>query len=97
MKNNNTILKKLIENVENYKNNNYVDLSSCLSIHSRICFNDIPSRNLDHFADGWSKDTTLNLFNLLCKVVFDDDIKALQRLRIDLGIDEPNFVIRQVE
>ena len=88
-------LKKLLSNVECYKEGKR-DLSSALSIHSRICFNDIPSRNLDCFADGWTKDISLNLFNICCKVVFNNDQKALLRLKIDLGVVEPNFTIKEV-
>lgn len=53
----------------------------------KICYNDISSRNLDYFSDGWSK-ATVSTFMKICLRAFDGDEDAIQRLNADLELND---------
>lgn len=82
-------LKDLMTNVKEYLDGEK-DLVECLDKHQKICYQDIGG--IDYFSDGWTKDTTLNLFKFIVKAV-EGDSKAYSRLRVDLGIDDCNLTI----
>lgn len=86
-------LEKLMSNIERYVKGEQ-SLPDCLTQHSIICFNDLDD-HVEYFSDGWSKDTTLNIFKIAYKAVTGDE-KAYSRLRVDLGIDYCNLQIVQI-
>ena len=87
-------LQKLMENIQSYINGD-IELLECLDKHQHLCFNDLDS-HIEYFNDGWSKDTTLNLFKYVLRAVQGDE-KALSRLRVDLGIGDCNITIVPME
>lgn len=84
----------LMENVKEY-NAGRKSLLECLETHQKICFQDMDG-HVEYFSDGWTKDTTLNLFKHVVRAV-DGDSKSYNRLRVDLGIDDCNLTIVQVQ
>ena len=87
-------LQKLIANIQSYINKE-IGLVECLEKHQHLCFNDLDSHT-EYFSDGWSKDTTLNLFKYVVRAVNGDE-KAMSRLRVDLGIEDCNLTIVHVK
>lgn len=87
-------LKDLMDNVKEYLAGDKT-LLECLEQHQKICYRDMDS-HVEYFSDGWTKDTTLNLFKYIVRAV-QGDSKAYDRLRIDLGIDDCNLTIVQVQ
>lgn len=87
-------LKLLMENVQDYQAGDK-SLLECLEQHQKICFREMDS-HVEYFSDGWTKDTTLNLLKYVVRAV-EGDSKAYDRLRIDLGIDDCNLTIVQVQ
>jgi len=86
-------LDKMLRNIKRYIDGGQ-SLPDCLTQHQNICFNDLDSHT-DYFSDGWSKDTTLNLFKIAYKAALGDE-KAYSRLRVDLGIEYCNMQIVRV-
>ena len=87
-------LELLMENVREYLSGDK-SLLECLDSHQRICFNELDG-HVEYFSDGWTKDTTLNLFRYVVRAV-EGDSKAWDRLRVDLGIIDCNLTIVQVQ
>lgn len=87
-------LNALMDNVREYQAGDKT-LLECLECHQKICYRDMDS-HVEYFSDGWTKDTTLNLFKYVVRAV-DGDSKALDRLRVDLGIVDCNLTIVQVQ
>ena len=92
-------LQHLIANVESYKNRE-ITLSEMIDVHIKICATELDYHK-NHFRDGWRSD----LYGTILQYVFratneyNEEIreKAMERLKIDLGIEECNFTIVQVK
>lgn len=71
-------------------------LLDCMAAHTNICYNRVSSSAMDNFSDGYSKDTTMNLFRIVYRAAqgYED---AMSRLRIDLEIDDVNMTVRRVQ
>lgn len=87
--------QQLFNNIKTF-DEGHITFDECLQTHSRICFNEVPSNKLKNFADGFTADATLNLFRLCCKVIDEEDQKSLERIKIDLGVETPNFTIKKI-
>lgn len=77
MKNINNLIKDL--------NNGALDFVEFVDKFEVICFNEISSRHLDNFADGWSK-ATVSSFMKVCLRAFDGDKSSRLRLKADLEL-----------
>lgn len=53
----------------------------------RACYNDISSRSLEYFADGWSKGAVSSFMKVCLRAFIDGDANAVKRLNADLGLE----------
>ena len=86
---------RLIGNVISYLEGNKT-LVECLDDHAIICYNYLASHSVDYFRDGVSKNTYLNIFKYVLNAV-EGDVKALERLQVDLELVDYNITIQKVE
>ena len=91
--NNKDGLELLMKNVKEYLNGDK-NIYQCLNTHMEICTQ--LDDYIEYFNDGWSKDTHLNILKYVLRAV-QDDKKAYDRLVVDLGIEDCNLTIRQIE
>ncbi len=94
MADNKEAMKKINDLIKDL-NNGVMDFVDFVDEFEIICFNEVSSRHLDNFADGWSK-ATVSSFMKICLRAFDGDEKAGERLVVDLGL-EPELEIRVVQ
>ena len=86
MANNNEAIKKIAILIADLQTND-IDFLEFITEFEVICYNDISSRNLDYFADGWSR-ATVSSFMKVCLMAFvDGDVNAIRRLNADLGLE----------
>ena len=64
-----------------------IDYVGFIDEFERICFNDISSKTIQNFSDGYSKACVSTLMKTVLKA-YDGDVEAKRRLEIDLYIED---------
>lgn len=82
-------IEKLCDELKSDK----IDFVEFINEFEIVCYNDISSRNLDYFADGWSKATVSSFMKVCLRAFVDEDEMSQSRLIVDLGIDDVDFEV----
>lgn len=69
-----------------------ITLPNFIDEFERICFNDISSRSMDYFSDGWKKACVSTLMKYFIRAM-EGDAKAQSRIEVDLELVDVNFTI----
>lgn len=77
-----------IEKLCDELNNGKIDFVEFINEFEIVCYNDISSRHLDYFADGWSKATVSSFMKVCLRAFVDEDEMAQSRLIVDLGLED---------
>jgi len=64
-----------------------IDFVSFVDEFERICFNEVSSNAVRHFADGYREACVSTLMKYVLRA-YDGDKKALRRLEVDLEIED---------
>lgn len=64
-----------------------LDFITFIDEFEKICFNEISSNGVRHFADGYREASVSTLMKYILRA-YDGDKKALRRLEIDLEIED---------
>lgn len=75
---------------------NEIDFIEFLHQGDGILFNGMSSNGVRYFSDGWREGCASNIYQYVLKA-YNGDEKALNRLLIDLEIEECNLEIRKVD
>lgn len=95
MADNEKALKKLFELCKELEENK-IDFIEFLHQGDIVLFNDMSSDGVRYFSDGWREGCASNIYQYVLKA-YNGDEKALNRLLIDLEIEECNLEIRKVD
>ena len=77
-------IEKLCKKLDDDK----IDFVEFINEFEIVCYNDISSRHLGYFADGWSKATVSSFMKVCLRAFVDDDEMAQSRLIVDLGLED---------
>lgn len=77
-------IEKLCKKLDDDK----IDFVEFINEFEIVCYNDISSRHLDNFADGWSKATVSSFMKVCLRAFVDEDEMAQSRLIVDLGLED---------
>lgn len=84
----NKIALKKIEKLCDELKSDKIDFIEFINEFEIVCYNDISSRHLDYFADGWSKATVSSFMKVCLRAFVNDDEMSQSRLIVDLGLED---------
>lgn len=64
-----------------------LDLITFIDEFEKICFNEVSSNGVRHFADGYREASVSTIMKTVLKA-YDGDLKAKRRLEVDLEIED---------
>ena len=95
MANNKKGLKELILLTRALKDNQ-IDYIYYLNECEKIIYKKISSNGVKNFNDGINGGGYLNIIKHVLRYVFNNDLKALERLKVDLYIENVNLTIKKL-